>query len=175
VVTVSLAAIAIAGIIPFVVAFAVRAYRRFDGAPSMRLAVRVGLAVLVLSQLFGATLVANAQRIGQPPTATDLSIFGAAGQLKVPHAVTLHALQVLPLLAWLLTRTRWPEPTRVRIVAVAAAGYAGLVAVSALQAFSGLAPTRLTVVSGALLLASVLALASAGLATLSRLSVRSTS
>ncbi len=170
----SLAAIAILGIIPFVVAFAVLAYRRFDGTPSMRLAVRVGLAILVVSQAFGGALVANAQRIGLPPTATDLSIIGAAGQLKVPHAVSLHALQVLPLLAALLTRTRWPEPYRVRIVAAAAAGYAGLVAVSAVQAFAGLAPSQLTPLSGALLLTSVAVLAAAGVAALSRLSVRST-
>jgi cytochrome bd-type quinol oxidase subunit 2 len=134
----------------------------------MRLAVRVGLTVLVLSQVFGATLVANAQ----PPTATDLSIFGATGQLKVPHAVTLHALQILPMLAWLLTRTRWSERDRVRAVAAGAAGYLGLVVVSALQALSGLAPTRLTPLSGALLLTSVPLLAGAGVVALSRLSVR---
>jgi len=41
-----------------------------------------------------------------------------AGALKPAHAVTMHAILVLPALAWLLTFTQLAEARRVRIVAV---------------------------------------------------------
>ncbi|MET9338818.1 hypothetical protein [Nonomuraea sp. NPDC003804] len=168
-VSAALAAVAIVGLIPSIIMIIVVAWRRFDGPPSMRLAVRAGLAVLSLTLVSGAALIANGRAIGLPPQATDLSIFGAAGQLKVPHAVTLHAVQVLPALAWLLTLTAWSEAARVRLVAVAAAGYGGVVLVSVLQAAAGLAPADVTVASGVLLVAALAAMAGAGTATLARL------
>ncbi|MGW4471290.1 hypothetical protein ACWENQ_16605 [Nonomuraea sp. NPDC004354] len=168
-VSAALAAFAIVGLIPSIIVIIVVAWRRFDGPPSMRLAVRAGLAVLSLTLVSGAALIANGRAIGLPPQATDLSIFGAAGQLKVPHAVTLHAVQVLPVLAWLLTLTAWSEAARVRLVAVVAAGYGGVVLVSVLQAAAGLAPADLTVASGVLLVAALAAMAGAGTATLARL------
>ncbi|MFE3452560.1 hypothetical protein ACFXJ8_26920 [Nonomuraea sp. NPDC059194] len=169
-VSAALAAVAIVGLIPTIIAIAVLAWRRFDGSPSMRLAVWAGLAVLLLSLVAGGALIANGRAIGLPPQATDLSIFGAAGQLKVPHAVTLHAVQALPLLAAVLMLTGWSEAARVRLVAVAAAGYGGVVLVSVLQAAQGLAPADLTVLSGVLLVASVTALAGAGVVAVSRVS-----
>ncbi|MGV9304150.1 hypothetical protein ACWDLG_12325 [Nonomuraea sp. NPDC003727] len=168
-VSAALAAFAIVGLIPSIIVIIVVAWRRFDGPPSMRLAVRAGLAVLSLTLVSGAALIANGRAIGLPPQATDLSIFGAAGQLKVPHAVTLHAVQVLQVLAWLLTLTAWSEAARVRLVAVVAAGYGGVVLVSVLQAAAGLAPADLTVASGVLLVAALAAMAGAGTATLARL------
>ena len=59
--------------------------------------------------------------------------------MKMPHALTLHAIQVLPVLSFLLLFTNWSESRRLTAVIVAAAGYAGLVVVSAFQTFSGLA------------------------------------
>ncbi|MGV9771251.1 hypothetical protein [Streptosporangium sp. NPDC003464] len=168
-VSAALAGFAIVGLIPPILVIAVLAFRGLDAPPSMRLAIRAGLAVLLLSLLSGAALIANGRAIGLPPQATDLSVFGAAGQLKVPHAVTLHALQVLPVLAALLARTVWTEQVRTRLVALATAGYGGLVAVSVLQAARGLAPADLTVTSGALLAASAAALAVAGAAALAGL------
>jgi len=66
--------------------------------------------------------------------------FGAAGAMKIPHALALHGAQVLPVLAWLLLFTNWNEIQRTGTVTVGAAGYAGLVVVSASQTFSGRAP-----------------------------------
>ncbi|MEU7003738.1 hypothetical protein [Nonomuraea sp. NPDC046570] len=84
--------------------------------------------------------------------------------------MTLHAMQVLPLLAGVLALSAWSEVARVRLVATATAGYGGMVLVSVLQAAQGLAPGDLTVVSDVLLVTSVTALAVSGLAALSRLS-----
>ncbi|MFF5209037.1 hypothetical protein [Streptosporangium sp. NPDC000396] len=168
VVSATLAGFAFVGLIPPIVIMTVLAFRELDASPSMRVAIRAGLAVLLLSQVAGGALIANGRAIGLPPEATDLSIFGAAGQLKVPHAVTLHALQVLPVLAALLTLTTWTERARTRLVAVASAGYGGLIAVSVLQAARGLAPADLTVTSGAVLLVSVATFTVVGMMTLAR-------
>ncbi|MFF0575731.1 hypothetical protein [Streptosporangium saharense] len=164
-----LAVTAFAGLIPPIVVIAARAFRGLDASPSMSLAIRAGLAVLLLSQVAGGALIANGRVIGLPPGQTDLSILGAAGQLKVPHAVTLHALQALPALAALLTLTSWDERARTRLVALATTGYGGLVVVSVLQAARGLAPADLTPLSGAVLLASATALGASVMVTLTRL------
>jgi drug/metabolite transporter (DMT)-like permease len=65
------------------------------------------------------------------------------GDLRIPHFVGMHALQVLPLLAALLgvlghrlPRLGRPE-VRARLVLVAASGYAGLVALVTWQAERG--------------------------------------
>ncbi len=66
------------------------------------------------------------------------SIFGAAGSMKIPHALSLHAIQVLPVLALLLRFTNWNETHRTEVVVAAMLGYSGLEAVSIWQTFSGL-------------------------------------
>jgi len=115
---------------------------------SMAWAIKAGLIVLVISQVFGNLIIQNGI-----PKVIDLesgkfiseglnstNIFGVSGLMKLPHALSLHAVQVLPVLAWLLLFTKWSESQRTRIVIVAIAGYAGLVMASAFQTFSGLAP-----------------------------------
>ena len=97
--------------------------------PSVRLAIRVGMVLLVFGQVFGLLIILN-----------DGNTFGTAGAMKVPHALALHGAQVLPLLAWLLLFTEWSEVRRTQTVAVGALGYAGLLVVEAVQTFSGLAP-----------------------------------
>lgn len=65
------------------------------------------------------------------------------GDLRVPHFIGMHALQVLPLLAMALTllASRWPvlrgERTRTRLLLVAAASYFGLTALVTWQALRG--------------------------------------
>lgn len=120
----------------------VRAFRRTSLPAGMALAVRAGLVLLVIGQALGAAIIqhGSAKVAADPATIDTASVVGAAGQLKVPHAVALHGVQVLPVLAWLLSAVAITEARRVQIVATAALGYAGLVAVSALQAFRGTAP-----------------------------------
>jgi len=132
-------------------------------SPSMAWAIRVGLVLLVFGQQLGGLLIRNGLQATNYETA---SIFGAAGLLKVPHAVTLHALQVLPALAWLLLFTNWPESRRTKGVIVAAAGYIGLAAVSVLQTFSGLAPIDLNLLTALLLGICVIGIGSAYIAAL---------
>lgn len=94
--------IAVVGAI--LVAVTVLAFRRPIAPAGMALAIRVGLVLLLVGQGLGEAIIANGKAIDRPPTEVDLAVFGAAGAMKVPHAVALHAVQVLPLLAWLLDR-----------------------------------------------------------------------
>ena len=103
---------------------------------SLTWAIRAGMVLLVVAQFFGYLIIANGG-----------NTFGAAGAMKVPHALTMHAPQVLPLLGWLLLFTNWSESRRTQAVIVAAAGYTGLAAVSAFQTFSGVAPFDLSLVA----------------------------
>ena len=64
----------------------------------------------------------NGLAIDMAPTETDLAIFGRAGVMKLPHAVTMHAIQVLPALALLLSLTELPERARRKVVWVGTAG-----------------------------------------------------
>jgi hypothetical protein len=127
-------ALAVGGAVLVVVlgTFAVVAVRgRIDAAPSMRLALRAGFALLVAGLLAGAAMIA----VGtvEMNTGTAARAYDVTGFLKHFHGVTLHAVLVLPALAWLLARTSWEEPRRYRVVAAAVAGYlvvaAGVLAV----------------------------------------------
>jgi predicted membrane channel-forming protein YqfA (hemolysin III family) len=86
--------------------------------------------------------------------------------MKTPHAVAIHAIQVLPALAWLLSFAALPEPRRLRLVRIAGVGYVALVVVSVLQTGAGLAPFDVGVVAAVLYLLGVLLLGAAFLAAL---------
>lgn len=142
-----------------------RAFTAASGPDSMRFGIRAGLVVLLVSMAVGGAMIGNGlTRAAAGGTA--LTTFGRAGIMKVPHAVGMHAIQLLPGLAWLLSFSSIPEPARLRLVQVAAAGYGLLVAVSLLQTFTGVAPWDLGAVSGVLLLASLAAFAAAAAGTL---------
>jgi hypothetical protein len=71
------------------------------------------------------------------------------GDLRVPHFLGLHALQVLPIVALVLGWRRLAELVRVRLTLTASASYAALLGILLLQALSGqsvLAPDGLTAV-----------------------------
>lgn len=94
---------------------------RVDGAPSMRLALRAGFGLLATGLLAGAAMIARGEILingGDTQAGYD-----HAGFLKAFHGVTLHAVLVLPALAWLLARTRLDEVARTRVVAWAVTTY----------------------------------------------------
>ncbi|MEQ0561978.1 hypothetical protein ABJI51_23085 [Amycolatopsis sp. NEAU-NG30] len=107
-------------------------------APSLRLAIRAGLAVLLVALATGAVMIGRgvvAARGGDPQLA-----YTTAGSLKPLHAVAMHAILVLPALAWLLRFSRWPEPHRMRVVKTAVAADAVLTAVIGVESFTGIDP-----------------------------------
>ena len=71
------------------------------------LAIRAGLFFLLLSCLLGfATMFMGEYNlsVGQP-----VETWGRAGVLKYPHGAVLHALQILPILNWGLTKLAVPR------------------------------------------------------------------
>ena len=113
--------IALVGVI--LVAVTVLAFRSPIAPASMALAIRVGLVLLLVGQGLGGAIIANGTAIDRPPTEVDLAILGTAGAMKVPHAVALHAVQVLPLLALVLGSTMLAERRRTQVVGAGALGY----------------------------------------------------
>ena len=94
--------------------------------------------VLLVAFATGAVMVARGvveARGGHAQLAYD-----TAGSLKPLHAVAMHAVLVLPALAWLLAHTSWPEERRMRLVWVAVVADAVLTAVVGYEAFAGIPP-----------------------------------
>ncbi len=135
-------------------------------------AVRLGLAVTLLGLLEGFVMIAaNGHSIGVPDGGPGLPLLGwstTGGDLRIAHFVGMHALQGLPLLAAALVATRrFTDETRVRLVRVAAAAWAGLVVLLAWQALRAqplLAPDATTLTALALLVAATVAAVAAALA-----------
>ncbi|MGY5011628.1 hypothetical protein ACWDFR_20955 [Streptomyces sp. 900105755] len=113
--------------------FAVASFRhRPTGPVGMALAVRSGFAVLLVALASGAAMIARGVvlvRTGHQEAAYD-----STAPLKPLHAVSLHAVLVLPALAWLLSRTGWSQRTRWRVVAAAVGCYAAAVAAAGVWA-----------------------------------------
>jgi hypothetical protein len=141
-----------------IVTVTVWSFASLRAAPSMAVAIRVGLVLLVASQLLGGAILANCLAKPDAEAVAAGSTFGAAGGIKVPHAVSLHAVQLLPVLAWLLGFTGWAQRRRTLVVLVAAAGYLGLFGVTVVQTFSGVPTLELDAGVAVVLVASVLAL-----------------
>ena len=84
--------------------------------------------------------VAGAHTVGAPDGGPGLPGTGWStehGDLRVPHFVGLHALQALPIAAFVLARRRLTETTRVRLTQIAAASYIGLFGILLAQALRG--------------------------------------
>jgi hypothetical protein len=109
---------------------------RAKAAPSMRLALRAGFVTLVIGLLSGAAMIARG--VAEVNAGHQQRAYEVVGFLKPVHGVSLHGVLVLPALAWVLSRTPWPEPRRRRTVAWAVAAYglaiAGALACSLLTA-----------------------------------------
>jgi hypothetical protein len=127
------------GLVGLVTVFVtVRSFFAQDAPPSLAWAIRAGLVLMIVSQAVGVQMIVEGG-----------NTFGSAGALKVPHAVTLHAVQVLPALAVLLSLADMSERSRVRTVGIGALGYALLIAATMLQTYDGRAPLQPSLVSSA--------------------------
>ncbi|MCW3841210.1 hypothetical protein ONA70_13975 [Micromonospora yasonensis] len=167
----------------FVLAVVVSVQRHSDRAAlwAMRLGMFVSLAGMLVGVMMaqptvaqqrvadagGVLTVSGAHAVGAPDDGPAMPLTGWAttgGDLRIAHFVGIHALQALPLLAWLLTILARRHPrlavpaVRVRLVAVGALGYAGLVALLVWQASRGralLQPDGRTLLTAAALAAAV--------------------
>jgi hypothetical protein len=133
----------------------VLAFTSMRASPSMALAVRAGLLILLVAQAVGGWMIQHGVGAAGEGATDGLTTFGAAGVMKVPHAVAIHGIQVLPALAWLLSFAALPEQRRLGLVRLATGGYVALVVVSVLQAAGGVAPFDVGVVAVVLYLLGV--------------------
>ncbi|MFF4755606.1 hypothetical protein ACWD5R_33490 [Streptomyces sp. NPDC002514] len=113
--------------------FAAVSFRyRPTGPVGMPAAVRAGFAVLLVALASGAAMIARGVVLTR--TGHQEAAYRSTAPLKPLHAVSLHAVLVLPALAWLLSRTSWSDRARRRIVAAAIGCYAAAVAAAGVWA-----------------------------------------
>ncbi|WP_328558087.1 MULTISPECIES: hypothetical protein [unclassified Streptomyces] len=113
--------------------FAVASFRnRPTGPAGMPLAVRSGFAILLVALASGAAMIARGVFLTR--TGHQEAAYHSTAPLKPLHGVSLHAVLVLPALAWLLSRTEWSDTTRRRIVLGAVGCYATAVLVTGVLA-----------------------------------------
>jgi hypothetical protein len=138
------------------------AFVRIDAPASLRLAIRLGLVLMLVSQAVGVQMIVEAG-----------NTYGSAGALKVPHAFTLHAAQILPALALLVLVSEITERRRMEIVGLGALGYAVVIASTMAQAYAGEAPLDLTWASSTLALTGLALLGASAVLALRGLATRS--
>lgn len=151
-------------------------FRARLGDRGRTLAVRAGLLIALLGmalgflmtiptdqQLAGFEGVAGAHTVGGPDGGAGLPLVGwstEAGDLRIPHFVGMHALQVLPLTALLLelaarrVSALRRESARAGLLRVGTALYLGVLALLTVQALAGqplLRPSGAVLAAGALL------------------------
>ena len=128
-----------AGGVTLVAIIAALTFVSFRAAPAtpaaMRVAIRTGFVVLLGSMVTGALMIAKGMSLvftGDPQAA-----YLTGGSLKPTHAVTMHAVLLLPALAWLLSHTGWTERRQTRVILAATAGYVALAAATAVGNLTG--------------------------------------
>ena len=111
---------------------------RFDGTPAARVAVIAGLVGIQVAGYIGFDMAATGEAVvdatGQVPESVR---FGAEGSAKLAHALGLHGLQTLGVLAVLLGLRPPAARTQVWLMLVASAGYAAVFASVARTAYDG--------------------------------------
>ncbi|MFJ6838102.1 hypothetical protein [Streptomyces sp. NPDC091209] len=113
--------------------FAVASFRSLPTGPvGMPLAVRSGFAILLVALASGAAMIARGVVLTR--TGHQEAAYHSTAPLKPLHGVSLHAVLVLPALAWLLSRTRWSDTVKERVVYGAVGCYAAAVVVAGVHA-----------------------------------------
>jgi hypothetical protein len=148
------------------VVLTVLAFRRRTDDPALTLAIRVGLVLMLTAMIAGGAMISVGNARAETGQTSDLVQWGAAGNMKVTHAIGLHGVQVLAGLALWLSATAMPPARRTITVAAAAAGYSGLLVAGTLQWLAGRALTQPGGLDGVLWLGSIATLAAVALTTL---------
>lgn len=150
----------------------VRSFKVLNANPEMKLAIRAGLIFLNLTNILGIILVAYGNYIMRVSPGHVPNIFGQAGMIKVPHGLAVHAIQVLPILAWLLNFNQRGIEFKIGVMKSAIAGYTGLQLFALFQTFTGRAPLDVNVISAAVAMVSAVLLAAAFLKALTSIEDR---
>src|SRR5688572_21750115 len=132
-------ALAVGGftLVAIVVVLSVAAFRAGTALPpGLRLAIRAGFGALLGAQIAGGVMIATGMRLvfgGDPQGA-----YATGGWLKLVHAALMHGILVLPLGAWLISRTGWDQRTQARALRAGLAIYALVVAATVIVSVLGI-------------------------------------
>jgi len=150
------------------IAVAVALFREKFADRALGAALRLGMVITIAGAFLGGAMtqpdeaqlaemragrpaVSGAHTVGGTDGGPGVALTGWSrehGDLRVAHFMGLHALQVLPLLAFALRRTRIARSQQARLVMTAAGSYTGLVGILLWQALRGqslVAPDAATV------------------------------
>jgi hypothetical protein len=144
----------VAVVVLILLALTVLSWARSATSPVLASSIRSGLAILLVAQSVGGTMIERgiaSQAAGGVATHS----ISPDGDLKLSHAVAMHAIQVLPLLAMWLLAGSLPGRLARTLVRAASGGYVLLTAATLLLAVQGRSVLEPT--------ASALALGAAGL------------
>jgi len=125
--------------LPLIVGVLIASFTSLKAPASLKWAIRGSMLILIAAQVFGIFMITMNSHMVAP-----------AGSMKGPHAIALHSLQILPLLAFLLIFTNWTEAQRTRVIVPAISGYIGITALVTAQAMNGLATFDLNLTVGIL-------------------------
>src|SRR5262249_25461642 len=92
-----------------------------DPPAGMKIAIRTGFVILCAAMATGVAMIARGMMFVLGGRASVA--YATGGLLKPTHAVTMHAILVLPALAWLLSRAGWSDECQRRYVAAASMAY----------------------------------------------------
>jgi hypothetical protein len=150
------------------ISVAVALWRHRFGDVALGWALRLGMTITIIGALTGGMMtrptrqqldtanagatmtVVGAHTVGAPDGGPGLPGTGwstSHGDLRIPHFLGLHALQILPFVALVLGRLRTRELIRTRLTVVAASSYLALFGILLSQALRGqsvLAPDAVT-------------------------------
>jgi hypothetical protein len=140
------------------IAVAVALFRQTFDDRALGWALRLGMSLTIAGALFGGLMTQptgsqlEQMKAGEVVTSGAHTVGGADGgpgvpitgwskqhgDLRIPHFVALHALQVLPLFALILRRARLSDDRRVRLILALTASYVALVGLVLWRALAGL-------------------------------------
>jgi len=126
-----------------------RGFGRLPCEMDERIALRVGMMLILMACLIGAFMISYGQSriaLGQSP-----EIFGAHGVLKFLHGVPLHSIQWLIVATWLGRFFQLKEWDRVVMVSLVSVGQVLLTTYAAVQVFAGRQRFDLSWESGSIL------------------------
>lgn len=121
----------------------------------MSVAVRSGMSLLLFSCLFGFFMIWHGEQ--QIAQAANPGTYGSAGAMKFPHGIPMHAIQWLPLTAFLLRISRLSVNWQLWGTWSAVVAQVGLTGYSLWQTLAGRSRFDLTIGSGVLLAISLIA------------------
>jgi hypothetical protein len=118
-----------------IVYIAARSFIFLNASPDVRLGINAGFCFLILSCAIGYVISYHGHQ--QMIAGENPSIYGNAGVTKFPHGVAIHAIQIFPLISWLLKALRIPLVWRNRAVWAAILLMAMMLIFSIIQTLQG--------------------------------------